>query len=69
MSDQNIEMANISASICPICMILGSLNLSMLVLFKSGEKMVISIANQLFPLSWSYKGQLKVNEKCCIKIF
>ena len=29
---------------------------------------VIYITNQIFPLSRSYKGQLKVKGKCCIKI-
>ena len=59
-----IEMKNISASICPICMILGS---SQLVISKVVEKMVTSITNQLFLLSRSYKGQLKVKVKGCLK--
>ena len=47
-------------------MILGSLELSTLVLAKASAKMVIYIANQLFPLSQSHKGQLKVKQKCCL---
>ena len=65
--DPKIEMENISVSISPICMILSSLDLSKLVLSESGEKMVISVTNQLFTLSMSYKGQIKVKEKCCLK--
>ena len=68
--DPQIKMTNISASICPVCVILGSLeDSSHLVLSKSDEKLVISITNQLFLLSRSYKGQLKVKEKCCLKSF
>ena len=48
--DPQIEMANISASMYPICVILGSLDLSKLAFSKSGEKMVISITNKIFPL-------------------
>ena len=51
-----IEITNISASICPVCVILGSLDSSKLVLLKSGEKMVKSITNQLFL---PYRGRLK----------
>ena len=65
--DPKIEMENISVSISPICMILSSLDLSKLVLSESGEKMVMSVTNQLFTLSMSYKGQIKVKEKCCLK--
>ena len=48
-----IEIMNISASICPICMIWSSLDSSQLVLVKLCEKMVISVTNQLFLLSMS----------------
>ena len=50
-------------------MILGSLDSFQLVLSQSGEKMVISVTNQLSLLSRSYKGQLKVKEKCSLKSF
>ena len=60
---QRNEITNISASICPMCMIVSSLD------SKSGEKLVISISKQLFLLSRSYKVQLKVKEKCCLKSF
>ena len=55
-----IEITNISASICLICMIMGSIDLSELELSKSGEKMVISITNQQFLLSRSTLGQRKM---------
>ena len=64
-----IEITNISASICLIHVSLGLLNSSQLALLKSGEKMVISITHLLFLLSMSYKGQLKVKEKSCLKSF
>ena len=63
--DPKIEMANISASMCLLCMIVGSQDLSKLVFSKSGEKMVTSITNQIFHFSRSCKGQFKVKEKCC----
>ena len=61
-----IKISNISASRCPIFMILGSLNLSRVVLARSSAKIVIYITDQLFLLSRSYKGQLKVKQTCCI---
>ena len=56
-----LEISNISASICPICLILDSLDSSQLLVSKSGKKTVIPITNKLFLLSWSYK--LKVKDK------
>ena len=64
--DPKIKISNISASTCPIFMILGSLNSSHVVLARSSDKIVIYIKDQLFLLSRSYKGQLKVKQKCCI---
>ena len=64
--DPKIKISNISASRCPIFMILGSLNLSHVVLARSSDKIVIYIADQPFLLLRSYKGQLKVKQKCCI---
>ena len=61
--DPKITIANISASNSPIFMILDSLDSSHLVLARPSAKMVIYITNQIFPLSRSYKGQLKVKQK------
>ena len=64
--DPKIKIFNISASRCLIFMILGLLNLSHEVLARSSDKIVVDITDQLFLLSRSYKGQLKVKQKCCI---
>ena len=57
---------NFSASNCPICR-MGLLELSKWVLAKSRGKTVIYITNQLFSLSRSSNGQLKVKQNCCLK--
>ena len=59
-------ISNISASSCLIFMILGSLDLSNLVLARSSDKIIICVTDQVFLFSRSYKGQLKVKQKCCI---